>query len=639
MPEPPASERPSAERAPATAPRRRGALRARVAARIARLERWWDGRGHAAVDGAFRALDGALTSLPRWLARRSRWPGAAGRRWRSVHASVVESVSRLERWWDGHGHATVDGAFLLLDRRLRSLFAWLGGALRGPAAAVWWVISRIARRGSQRRLPAGTIVATRDDDLASIIGRIDTAEDVDLVLIVPRAARRLREAGVWARVSAHVRRRGITLGVVASRRDVRQHAAASGLRAAGTLRALRRSPVRRVRVGTREFELPRLRPLRLLRWLALPAVGAAVVGAACYVVPTAEIVIVPPSQPFTRAATVRVNPLAEEPAVGEGILPGVTERRTITTVLATETTGTTELGDERAAIVLLIANGGEAPVGVAEGTRVVSDSGIAFATVEAVAVPAGESLAVPATAERAGTIANVDADELWTLNGVPETLAVANPRAASGGTDMTVAAVAAEDIDRLVALAPEVLARVGGRELERTVESGTVFVESVTVAIVSQEPLGEVGEPAETLLMEFTAIVSGVVVRDEQRSAFGEALLLSELPEGMALLPATTEVELDAVRNFSGGELRLELRATGLTASLFDPSGLRDELTGARPAAAAALLRERLDLAFEPEVTVQPDWLPWRWLPRRGSRISITFAGPPPPDAGEPAAP
>jgi len=83
-------------------------------------------------------------------------------------------------------------------------------------------------RGSPAR--AVVMVARRDDDLAALIGRIDTAPDIDLVLVVPRQARALREATVWAHVSAHVRRRGIALGVVSPRGDVRAHARANGLR-------------------------------------------------------------------------------------------------------------------------------------------------------------------------------------------------------------------------------------------------------------------------------------------------------------------------------------------------------------------------------------------------------------------------
>ena len=474
-----------------------------------------------------------------------------------------------------------------------------------------------------------TIVADRDDDLATVMGRIDFADDAELVLIVPRAARALRDPGVWPRMAAHARRRGISLGVVAARRDVRSHAQDSGLEAAGSLRALRRPRFRRVRVGAREFDLPRLRPFRALRWLALPALAGALFVTACYVVPSAEIVIVPPAEPFTRSTLVRIDPVADEPDLELRVILGITVRRTVTTVMATEATGTTEIGDTRASVQLLIANNGAAAAALRADTRVVSDGGIAFTTDEAVTVPAGESLAVVATAERAGTIANLDAQETWSLSGGAETLRVTNPQAADGGTDLSVPAIAAEDADRLRSMALDVLSRAGGRELERTVETGAAFPETVTVAILGEESFGHIGEAAATLMMEFTAIVSGLVLPDEHARAFGEALLVAALDEGVALLPGTTTVELAPAHTFQGGALSLRLVATGLVAELFDPSDVRDDLTGARPAEAARVLQDRLGLDIEPRVTLHPDWLPWLWLPRRGSRISITLAGPP----------
>ncbi len=474
-----------------------------------------------------------------------------------------------------------------------------------------------------------TIVADRDDDLATVMGRIDFADHPELVLIVPRAARALRDPGVWPRLAAHARRRGISLGVVAARRDVRNHAQNSGLEAAGSLRALRRPRFRRVRVGAREFDLPRLRPFRALRWLALPALAGALFVTACYVVPSAEIVIVPAAEPFTRSTLVRIDPVADEADLERRVIPGITVRRTVTTVMATEATGTTEIGDAHASVELLITNNGADAAGLPAGTRVVTENGIAFTTNEAVTVPAGESIAVAAIAERAGTIANLDAGETWSLTGGPETLRVANPRAADGGTDLAVPAIAAEDADRLRSMALDVLSRAGARELERTVEAGTAFPETVTIAILGEESFARVGEPATMLMMEFTAIVSGLVLSDEQARMFGEALLVAALDDGVALLPGTTTVELAPEHTFEGGALSLRLVATGLVAELFDPSDVRDDLIGARPAEAARVLQDRLGLAIAPQVTVHPDWLPWLWLPRRGSRISITLAGPP----------
>ena len=537
------------------------------------------------------------------------------------------ALAATGRWLARYPRPAVSRAVEALGRWSLALIT----ALRRAAAAVRRAFAERSqrRREARRRLMARTIVADQDDNLATVMGRIDFAEDPELVLIVPRRARALRDPGVWPRLAAHARRRGISLGVVAARRDVRNHAQNSGLEAAGSLRALRRPRFRRVQVGAREFDLPRLRPFRALRWLALPALAGALFVTACYVVPSAEIVIVPPAEPFTRSTLVRIDPVADEADLERRVIPGITVRRTVTTVMATESTGTTEIGDAHASVQLLITNDGAAVAGLPAGTRVINEGGIAFTTNEAVTVPAGDSIAVTATAERAGTIANLDAAETWSLSGGPGTLRVTNPRAADGGTDVAVPAIAAEDADRLRSMALDVLSRAGGRELERTVEAGAAFRETVTVAILGEEAFARIGEPAATLVMEFTAIVSGLVLLDDEARAFGEALLVAALDDGVALLPGTTTVELAPEHTFEGGALSLRLVATGLVAELFDPADMRDELTGARPADAARVVQRRLGLAIAPQVTVYPDWLPWLWLPRRGSRISITLAGPP----------
>ena len=562
-----------------------------------------------------------------WQPAVARTTSVAVRYWRALTARVSPALAATGRWLARYPWSAVSRSVEALGRW--SLALLIG--LRRAAAAVRQAFAARSqrRREARRRLMARTIVADRDDDLATVMGRIDFADDSELVLIVPRSARALRDPGAWPRLAAHVRHRGISLGVVAARRDVRNHAQDSGLEAAGSLRALRRPRFRRVRVGAREFDLPRLRPFRALRWLALPALAGALFVTACYVVPSAEIVIVPPAEPFTRSTLVRIDPVADEADLELRVTPGITVRRTVTTVMATESTGTTEIGDAHASVQLLITNNGAAAAGLRAGTRVVNESGIVFTTDEAVTVPAGDSIVVVATAERAGTIANLDAEETWSLSGGPRTLRVTNPRAADGGTDLAVPAIAAEDADRLRSMALDVLSRAGGRELARTVEAGAAFPETVTVAILGEESFARIGEPAATLVMEFTAIVSGLVLLDEQARAFGEALLVAALDDGVALLPGTTTVELAPERTFAGGALSLRLVATGLVARLFDPADMRDELTGARPADAARVVQRRLGLAIAPQVTVYPDWLPWLWLPRRGSRISITLAGPP----------
>ena len=192
--------------------------------------------------------------------------------------------------------------------------------------------------------------------------------------------------------------------------------------------------------------------------------------------------------------------------------------------------------------------------------------------------------------------------------------------------------MAAEDAARIGAIALGVLRRIGERELEAALEGAALFPETVTVAILSQRALQAVGEPADALLIEFTALVSGLTVSAAQARAYAEAALVEALPDGTVLLPGSAEAELSANHRFEAGTVFLELTAHGLVAELFDPAAVRSDLTGATPAAAAAALRERFALAHEPEVTVRPNWIPWRWLPRRASSITIRLA-PPPEDA------
>ncbi|HJM89880.1 MAG TPA: baseplate J/gp47 family protein [Dehalococcoidia bacterium] len=528
----------------------------------------------------------------------------------------------LARWW---------GAIVVWWRT--SLVPALRGAFEAIGRLIITTIYRLRR--TNLRLPAmtrtaagGGLIAEPDDDAASIIGRIDTADDVQLVLMVPRNARGLRDPAAWNHIAAHVRRRGIALGVVAARRDVRHHAQENGLPVAGSSGGLRRLRPRTMRVGSREFVVPRLNVLALIRWLILPVAVSAALIATCYVLPEAQIVIVPPSEPFTTSSEVRVDPLADEASAADGVVPGETVRLTFSTVLATGTTGSTEIGDLPATVSLVVRNDGDAAATIDAGSFAINDSGIAFTVDEEGEIPAGESVTVAATANRPGTIGNLDVGELWTVSGAPDSLDISNPSAASGGTNQTVAAVAIEDVDRLRALANEVLVRVGAKQLVAAIESGTVLDETAIVTIIGEDPLLNLGVPADIFLMEFSAVVSALSVSHEQAEAFGAQVLRAALPDAMALLPDTTTVELSDDRSYFAGEVTLSLSATGLAFELFDPELFQFGITGVRPAAAARTLQQRLSLVEEPRVTITPDWLPWIWLPRRGSQIAVNFDGP-----------
>lgn len=472
-----------------------------------------------------------------------------------------------------------------------------------------------------------TVVATAADDIASVVARIEAARSPEVVLVVPREARALRSPAAWPHIAAVAKRNSLALGVVSPRGDVRSHARENGLPAAGSVTAVTRPPHHRIQLGDREFYVPRLPLGAVVRAVALVAMIGAAVIVGCYAIPSAEVVIVPASEAMTATARVRLNAIAGEPDLELGVQPAISFQHEFRTTLGVVTTGEAEVPDERATVVLQFSNGNESDAVVPAGTVVAEENGIAFATDVETAVPAGSAATAPATAVAPGTSGNVALATLTTSFDLPSGITVTNPAAASGGTNQLVPAVAEEDVARVADLADAVLRRIGERELFDAVIEGTVFPQTISVSIFSQDSLANPGEPAETFLVDFTAIVSALVVTDAQAIEYGEALIASELEADRVLLPGSTSAELDGAR-VEGGTVTVELTATGLVADRIDTAVARDAIAGASPADASVRLQEMLALEAPPQISISPGFIPWRWLPRSGDRISISFAGP-----------
>ncbi|MEZ4501645.1 MAG: baseplate J/gp47 family protein [Dehalococcoidia bacterium] len=543
---------------------------------------------------------------------------------------------------------TVDGVWRELTERAkritarlielsRDAFERLQGAWRERAKRS--VADAEARASASRSEPRSTarsrpveagapVLVESDDDVATVLGRIDAAERADVVLVVPRRSRAMRHASAWAHVAAHARQRGVNVSVLAARGDVRAYAAGSGLRSARTARGLRTRPQPAVELGGVRVPIPELGIGQALRVGFLVALVTAAFVVGCYVVPSAEVVLVPVTSEVVERQTVRVNPLVLEPDADLGVVPGATLRETVTTIVSTATTGTASVGDAFATVELRFENEGETPIEVTAGTIVRDDAGLEFALDEAVEVPPAGVATVGATALDAGENGNVAARTLFVLTGLADTLSVSNPAAATGGTDIEVPAVAQEDVDRVGSIATQVLERLGLRQLEEQAQGGQVFPQTVDVSIFSQTPLQTVGEPADAFLVEYTAIVTVLAVTDRSARAYGEALISARLDEAHALLPGAVSVEVEGPGTLQGGQLTAELVATGQVADRVDASTWGEQLKGASPDTARARLEEGLALQEEPRINLEPGWLPWMWLPRRADRISIRLDTP-----------
>jgi hypothetical protein len=524
--------------------------------------------------------------------------------WVFVRAEAIRSA----RWWRAAG------------RRVES-----------NARTAWsrWRESRRRVADARQSELEAAIVASADDDVASITGRIDIASDLEVVLIVPRGARALRDPAPWPHLAAHARRRGVDLLVVSPRRDVRAHATDNGLRAGSSIGRVRRAPQHRFSIGGRSFTVPRM---NLGRWVrgALLAVGIAAIGiVGCYAVPSAEIVIVPVSNPVSTTVSARLDPLADEPDIQRMVVPVIRQRIEIVTTVSTTTSGTTEIGEDFATVEVEFTNETATDRTIEAGLQLISDENILFATEEDLDVPAGASAAVAATAVLPGEPGNVAAGTLTARDPLPRGVTVTNPSAASGGTNVEVPAVASEDVDRVREISDDVLLRVGQREMAEAIPEGsTYFPETLTSAVFSENPLQNPGDPATAFLMEYTAIISALVLDVDTAVLFGSRVLQSSLGPDEALLPGSTEVTVAAETDRVAGQLVVEMTIQGRIAPVIDPTALEGSLTGTTKSEASALISDAIALEAPPEIRLLPDFIPWRWLPRRSDRISIILEGP-----------
>lgn len=474
---------------------------------------------------------------------------------------------------------------------------------------------------------SAVIVATADDDVASVVGRIDIADAPEVILVVRRDVRALRRPTAWPHIAAHVRRRGIELAVVSPRSDVRAHARANGLRSSRTPGGLRPQRYYISALG-QDLVIPPVPWGRIVRGsmivVALGTIG--VVG--CYRVPSAQVTIIPASEEISASDEARPNAVVERSDLATQTILVDTVRRQVFTAVTTTTTGEVEVGDERALLEVSFANSSARVVQVPMGTRLSTDEGIAFLTDEDLDVPAAGLASVSATADLPGVDGNVGANALTNIDGeVPAGIILSGSTAGAGGTNRLTAAVSQDDVDRVRAIAGGVLDRIAIGTLEQAVaedELGTLLPSSVSAAIFSEQPVQLLEEPSDIFVVEYVITASGLVVSDRQARDYGELLVLRDLPEGLALLPGSVTATVTPLPDRG----RVSITATGRVAELSQIAVTANQITGMRPEAAQNLLQRELSLSEPPEIRISPDFLPWIWLPRRAQSIEVVIGSP-----------
>ncbi len=359
------------------------------------------------------------------------------------------------------------------------------------------------------------------------------------------------------------------------------------------------------------------------RWGAFAAGVLAVLLLAAFTLPSARLTLTPARATRSLTFTALVSPAYAAVSAAGYHLPARRETVTVGGSAAQAVSGITRLPQTPARAILTFTNLTSRAVTVPAGTRVHSRSGtFIFLTTESIRLPAGpgSSAAGHAVSVGRGRAANRPAHDLGFLEGPLALQAVAdNPLPATGGRDAGVPAPAPDDYRHLEAALRARLATQALAALKDQFPHAWIVLPSLQPAADLERTFDPPQPtPANTLHLTLRVRYRALLVSPDDARALARLALTHQAPPGMALQPASVQVEAGEITPRAGGGYAWRLRARGVFAARLNAASARRLARGRTPEAAARRLQQTLPLAAPPEVSPWPRWWPWvSWLPLR----------------------
>ena len=478
------------------------------------------------------------------------------------------------------------------------------------------------------------------DDILSIRDRVDMAEARRVLLVVPSYSDVLTRRVDLQLVQRRAALAGIELALVTDNGLVRSHAREVGLSVfdsvgAGQRRKRWRAPQdeeepltqRRsdeawkaaAQRGPRQMLAHRLRHVRLaLAWLIFVAVLAVFVVSGVLLVPSAQIALIPASQPVLVQLNAVIDPNIRAVDYARSRIPATAVYVEIEGNAQIATSGQKDIPSSRAAGKVVFVNQLSQPVRIPSGTAVRTSAfttAIRFVTMADVEVPGnfGAQVEVPIEAVDVGVGGNVQANLINEVEGVAAlAVRVSNPGPTTGGGVRQVPAVTQADRDRLhAALLQQLQQRALAQLQSQLGEQEAIPPESLGVAEVLDETFDRfVGEEAPALGLQMRVQVSALKVGIQDANALVYAAMAAKTPPGHELIAngLTFQRVETLVPADKSGNLSFAMRGSGYAAARLDTDAVRRAVTGKGLEAAKAYLTQSLPLQAEPIVQVWPSW-------------------------------
>ncbi|MFN0093394.1 MAG: baseplate J/gp47 family protein [Dehalococcoidia bacterium] len=478
------------------------------------------------------------------------------------------------------------------------------------------------------------MLISRDDDVAAVCGRVDSAVTYAVVVHAPKGNRQLSQELGMRRLRRHAEESGKLVAIATRSGALANRARQTGVPVARKPQHVRWDSGGRFvfRIGPWSVLVPRLGALVQLVVMGLIlAFGA---GLALALVPSATVTLSPPTATLNEVLTLTASESQESANVVDLVMPMREVSSTQRLTVAVRTTGKTSTPTKQAKALVTMTNSGPTEVSVPGGAVLLSKEGEQFTLDLQTTVPPRGVVTQSATAAKPGAQGNIPAASLtrWQDAGIQGRLTVTNAQPASGGASEERPAVDAADIATVKALAKGIESSETAR---RTILAGRprdgVFLSTAKAAVAFGEPNAAAGANADFLFLDVDVTVTAMAIPQQALESVVRSKLGAKAP-GPLVPGSVSAVEAGAAETNQQGAMRNAFQISARFAEAFDEHEVESVVRGKSKADAEAALGAEMAEA-KPSLKLWPSWAPW--TPRFGFRIDVDLADPTADGSGE----
>ncbi len=354
-----------------------------------------------------------------------------------------------------------------------------------------------------------------------------------------------------------------------------------------------------------------------------------------FLLPSARVDLVPRVETQSMVFDIIADPQAIVINYSTGSLPTYARDITIEASDKIATTGTEVVSIQPATGNLRFTNYSDQAIEIQPGTIIstVGSDPVRFITTstQPTELEAGETILLSARAILPGPSGNLAEDQLVVIEDHPVLdLVVTNPRAMSGGSEISVPAPTTQDLSRLrLQLMKRIMQEASTRLQSAVPEGDFLILPTVTkVETLEETSVPSIGEPGNQLELNLKVRIQAQVVSSANMHNLVNPIMNAYTPTGYRPIDSTLEIsQASAPVLAEDGKARWSIRATRQLQANLSMSRAAQLASGKSIRQAQQRLESALPLSGQANINVFPSW--WPRLPFLAMRIEVTQEGNP----------